>query len=306
MIARPLLLLAAIAGGGCKKDHCGPAAAHHAELFAPLLQTWGVDAASVATFADTFQTLQCGKTDAPAAGLDCIRDAATLEAAMACVNEMTSGAGDWKARIEAALATTPVARVAELDAYAAKLVAAGQAAQVSPDPATPMRCPPQITKLHFVDFRLISAIARKKDQAVRHEDVIGDRDLEDFTAFMAKKTPNAGDVYTLRAWIAHNAGKALAVIHVAKLERPTVAELSLAEGEFVGGTLDAAISVVDDAGKVVCRTPVYAASSASLGYAYDPRAANQATNAERRVTADFEDKIPEALAKARATLLGVP
>ncbi len=64
--------------------------------------------------------------------------------------------------------------------------------------------------------------------------------------------------------------------------------------------------MVTDDGKVVCRTPVYAASSTSLGYAYDPTGANKATNAARRVSADFEDKLPEALAKATSTLLGTP
>ena len=302
-----LLLLAALCAGGCSKsDHCTPAATHHAQLFVPMLQTWGVDAASTTTFVDTFRTLQCAKTKASAAGLDCIRDAATLDAAAVCVNNMGEGAGDWNVTIETALGTTPVARVAELDAYAARLVSAGQAAQELPEPAPPMRCPPAIKKLHFVDFRLISAIARKKDQSVRHEDVLGDRELEDFVSFFTKKTRYAEDVWNLRRWISHNDGSVLAVIHVAKLERPSLSSPDLAEGEFAAGTLDAVISVVSDDGKVVCRTPVYASSSASLGYAYDPTAGNQATNAERRVSADFEDKIPAALAKATSTLLGTP
>lgn len=271
-----------------------------------MLQTWGVEAASTTTFIDTFRTLQCAKTDASAAGLDCIRDAATLDAAKICVDNMGEGAGDWNLRIETALGSTPVARVAELDAYAARLTSAGQAAQEAVDPAVPMRCPPEIKKLHFVDFRLISAIARKKDPAVLREDILGDRELEDFAYFVTKKSRTAEDVWNLRHWITHNDGTQFAVIHVAKLVRPSVSGTELAEGEFIGGTLDAAITVITDDGKVACRTPVYAASSRSLGYAYDPTGGNKASNAERRVSADFENKIPEALAKATATLLGTP
>lgn len=302
-----LLLVAALLAGGCKKsDHCAPAATHHAELFVPTLQTWGVDAAAAATFVDTFKTLQCAKTDAPAAGLDCIRDATSLEGAEQCRRNMDEGAADWWAKSMTALGTVPVAHVAELDAFAARLVGAGQAAQVSPDPATPMRCPPSITKLHFVDFRLISAIARRKDPAVKREDILGDRDLEDFAYFFMKKTRTAEDVMNLRDWLKGNEGRSLAVIHVAKLERPTVVGVDLAEGAYIGGTLDAAISVIGDDAKVACRTPIYAASSTSLGYSYDANGGNKHSNAERRVSADFEQEIPEALAKATSTLLGTP
>lgn len=298
-------LLALVLVGGCKtSDHCGPAATHHAELYAPLLQRWGTSPEEIAKFTENFRTLHCAKTDAPADGLDCLRDAATLEAAKECVNTRI-GAGDWNYRTEVALGSVPVRKVPELDAYAARLVAAGQAAQAPPTQDVPMRCPASIRALHFLDFRLISAISRKKDQAVRHEDVLGDRNLEMLTAFVAKKTPNAEEAVEILKWIAQHADKALAIIHVAKLERPAVLA-ELGEGTYVGGTLDAAVSVIGGDGTVVCRTPISAESSTAVGYSYDPARRDKAAKLRAGVEGDFESKLPEALAKASATLLGTP
>lgn len=300
----PLAIAAlGVALAGCGKDHCKPAANRHAELLAPLLQSWGAKPDDLARFKDEFRTLQCAKIDASANSLDCIRDATSLAAAEACVLDMDPGSGDWHYRSEVARTSIQVVAVPELVAYAERAIAAGTAAQQPPPPELPMRCPPAITKLHFLDFRLIAALAAKKDPPVMGTDVLGDRTLEALVDFFVNAHRDAEQGWTLRRWVTKHADADLAIIHVANLKRPELTSAGLAAGVFEGGSLDAAVSVVDKAGHVVCRVPVYAASSAAFSYAYD-KGGDKASAAARQVRKDFEDKVPEALERATKTLLG--